>query len=899
MTPASTAPPRWLRRFAERLLDPHDREFLLADLDDEYAARRSAGRGAGGWYLAQAVHASWTRRLERRRLVAAGVERRSGGNMWHALWSDAMAGVRGFRRSPGAVAVIILSLALGIGAATAMFTVVRGVLLTPLPYRDPAGIVTIWSKWIRFDKTWVSDQEVLDYRARSRTMSAVAAWDVTRVTLTGAGDAVRVGAALATANTFDVLGARPIVGRTFTEDEARAGGDADHPVLVVLSYGLWQRQFGGDPGALNRHLEVNGRAATILGVMPRGFQLPTDFVDDAAEPSELWVPMYLDPKQAERGSHGFYAAGRLKPGATARQASDDLGSIATALTSEGQYPPQIHFTAFAVPVADEILGGVRRPLYVLLGAVGFLLLIACANAGALLLARAESRQREFATRTAIGATRGRLVRQQLVEGFVLAVVASGAGLSLAFGAKRALDAIGPTAIPRAGAVAVDWHVALFLAVACGVAAILCSLPPAFRASRIGLVGNLRDGGAQISAGGHRLRLRNALVIAQLTLALLLLAGTGLMLRSLWSLEKVDLGFDPAHVMTARIALPSRPYATPPQVNAFFSALLDRIRAIPGVKSAGIIRALPIGSTIGDRGMLVDGYAPPEGEGTQGDWQVATDGALEALGERLVRGRFFTGADTLEAEPVALVNETMAAKFWAGRDPIGGRFKSGGPATPWITVVGIVGDVRHNGVTSAIKPKFYRPYSQWSQNAGFAVNQGTIVVRTTGDPDSVAGALRAATQSIDPAIPLAAMRPMTDVVNTALTAPRLTSAVFIAFAAVALLLSAVGVYGLLVYLVSQRSHEIGIRVAIGAGRRQIVGLVFGHGLRLAATGIAIGVTLAALMARTLTGLLYGVPALDPVTFTIVPALMLVVALVASLIPARRAAAVDPVVALKRI
>ncbi len=895
---STIAPPPWLRQLAARALDPRDREFLLLDLDEEFAARRSAGRSAIVWYVAQVIHAAWTRRLARRRLVKAGAVPAAGGRMFNALWSDVLSGFRGFRRSPGAIAIVILSLGLGIGAATAMFTVVRGVLLAPLPYDHPDQLVMIWSRWIRFDKTWVSDQEVLDYQARNRTMRDVAAWDVTRVTLTGAGEAVRVGAGLTTANTFDVLGARPILGRTFTEDDARASGP-DQPLLVVLGYGFWQRQFGGDSSVVERVLDINGRPARIVGVMPRGFQLPTDFGDDAAEPTELWLPMYFDPKQTDRGSHGFFAAGRLRPGVTASQATDDLASIVAALTADGQYSPQVHMTAFAVPVPDEILGGVRRPLYVLLGAVGFLMLIACANAAALLLARAESRQREFATRTALGANRWRLVRQQLVEGGLLAILGGSLGVTIAFGAKRVLDAIGPTAIPRAATVAVDWQVVLFLVAACAIAALLCSLPPAFRAFRVGLVSSLKDGGAQISAGGHRLRLRNALVVVQLAFALLLLTGTGLMARTLWSLQKIDLGFDPRQVMTARIALPARPYGTPEQVNEFFATLLDRIRALPGVKSAGIIRALPIGTTIGDRGMAVDGYTPPAGDGTQGDWQVATDGALEALGERLVRGRLFTAADRLDSEPVALVNEAMAAKFWAGRDPIGGRFKSGGAKTPWITVVGIVADVHHNGITGKIKPKFYRPYAQWTQNAGNPVNTGTIVVRTTGDPRAIAEPLRVTTRALDPAIPLAAVRPMTDIVETALTAPRLTGTVFLGFAGIALLLSAVGVYGLLVYLVSQRSHEIGIRVAIGAQRGQILRLVFGHGLRLAAIGIGAGLVLALIFSRSLTGLLYGVPAIDVVTFTIVPLILLGVALAASLLPARRAASVDPVVALKRM
>ncbi len=898
MTAPTAAPPRWLRGLAERLLDDRDREFLLADLDDEFQARRSSGRAAMAWYAAQVVHAAWTRRFDRGTAAAAQTARQNGGRVLNALWSDVIAATRGFRRTPGAIAMIVLSLGLGLGAATAMFTVVRGVLLKPLPYDRPAGLVSIWNRWIGFDKTWISDQEVLDFQHRTHTLAAVASWDSTRVTLTGAGDAVRVGAAYATAGTFDVFGVRPILGRTFTEDEARAGSGDGRPLQVVLAFGLWQRAFGADPAVAGRRLEIDGHPAMIVGVMPRGFQLPTDFVDDAAEPSELWLPMYFDPTRTSRGDHGFFAGARLKPGVTARQASDDLAALATTLTNEGQYTVATHFSTFAVPVEDEILGSVRRPLYVLLGAVALLLLIACANAAALLLARAESQQREFATRAALGAGRWRLIRQQLVEGLLLALAAGAAGLGIAFGAKRALETLGPTAIPRAGSVAVDWQVGAFLLAACGGAAILCSLPPAFRAFRVGMAAGLKDGSTQSTTGARRLRLRHGLVVAQLALALLLLAGTGLTLRALWSLQHVDLGFEPDGVLTARIALPSRPYGTDAQINTFFTALLARARAIPGVTHAGIIRSLPVGSAIGDRGMRVDGYVPPEGRGTQGDWQVASDGALEALGERLLRGRFFTSADTFESQPVALVNEAMAAKYWAGRDAMGGRFIIGGAKTPWITVVGIVGDVRHNGVTAAIKPKFYRPYMQFTQSGTNPVNTGTLVVKTGGDPRALIAPLRAATRELDAAIPLAAVRPMTDVVDTALTAPRLTSRVFVGFAGVALLLAAIGIYGLLVFLVSQRAHEIGIRLAIGAARGQIVRLIFGQGLRLAATGIGIGLGLAVLLARTLKGLLYGVPVFDPLTFIVVPGVLLTVAVGACLAPARRAAAVDPVTALKR-
>jgi predicted permease len=896
MTPIE--PGRSLRWVAERLVRASDREFLLGDLDDEYSRRRASGQRASSWYLVQALHAGITRR---RRDPAPALTRPRDLRrppMFDAIWSDVTASARGLRKQPAAILTIVVSLALGIGAATAMFTVVRAVLLAPLPYGHSDRVVEIFSKWTGYEKTWISDQEILDYQHQLRSTSAVAAWDTGRVTLTGAGDAVRVGEADVTANLFDVFGVKPFMGRTFTEEEARAA-TPKQPTLIVISYGLWQRQFGGRQDVLGTKLDVNGVPAVVLGVMPKNFQLPTDFGDDAAEPTSLWIPLWFDPAHTERGSHGFYAAGRLAAGATVTQLNEELKALTTDWTRQGLYPVPMKFTAFATSIDDEILGGVRPALLTLLAAVGFLLLVACANAAALLLARAETRQREFATRTALGASRWRLIRQQLVEGLLLSIAGAALGLGLALSAKRALDAIGPTAIPRAADVSLDWRSALFMTGIAIVAAVVCSLPPAFRSFRLGLVDGLKDGGAQTSAGGHRLRMRNGLVVAQLAFAMMLLVGTGLTLRALWSLQKVDLGFTPGGVLTARVAVPAQPYDTPKKVNQFFTDLLTRVRAIHGVQSAGLMRALPIGTTIGDWGMHLEGTPTTGDSMVPGDWQVASDGALEALGETLVRGRLFASTDTVDTMPVALVNEVLAAKYWPNQDAIGKRFQMGGnPKSPWITVVGIVGNVRHNGITAPIKTKFYRPYTQFSQTTGNAISGGTLVVRTSGGPLALAGAVNSATHEVDPNVPLAAVRTMDDVVETSMTAPRLTSSVFLGFGLVAVVLAAVGIYGLLVFLVSQRMHEIGIRVAIGAGRSQIVQLVFGHGVRLAALGIVIGLIAAAIWTRTLSTLLYGVPALDPLTFVVVPMILLVVAMAACLIPARRAASVDPIVALKR-
>jgi putative ABC transport system permease protein len=900
MTPPQEAPPSWARRIVFAMIPKRDRDFLVSDLDDEFAWRRREGHPALLWYFAQAVHAAWTRRHATR--LVDPPHTNSGDPMIISLAADLRSAWRGFRGQPGITVAVILSLGLGIGTASAMFSVVRAVLMAPLPYRQPDRLVTVWSRWTAFDRTWLSTADVLDFKARSRAIKDIAVWDSGRVTLTGVGDAMRVSAGDVTANIFDVLGAAPIYGRVFTEQEAIASSQAGRAMFAVVSYNFWHGTLGADPAAVGRTIQIDDHDVTVLGVMPPHFQLPTDFTEDSAEPTVLWVPYYLDPATANHGDHGLYGAARLVAGATLRQLNDDLASISTDFVRTGVYPAVMHFTAFGQPIDDDVLGGVRPSMRVLLGAVMFLLLIACANAAALLVARAETRRREWTTRIALGAGRWRLLRLQLAEGILVAVTAGTLGIGLALASKRALDAIGPTAIPRASDVTVDWRVMLFMLGVSAASAILCSLAPAVHALRFRVVDGLKDGNTNVSAGRGRLRLRALLVVSQIALGLLLVSGAGLMARTLWSMRQLDLGFQPSGVLTARVALPASRYGQPAQVDAYDDAILGRLRQVPGVSSAGLIRSLPLATSIGDRGMTIEGYTPPAGDYPKGDWQVATPGALEALGEHLLRGRLFRDSDVATAPLVALVNETMAHAYWEGQDPIGRRVRVGvgvKSSRPWVTVVGIVADVRHNGLTAPIKTKFYLPYAQFPGATGNSpIADGTIVLRTDRDPLVLAPAMRAAAAAVDPQVPIAAIRPMTDVVDTALTAPRLTSQVMGGFAGVALVLSAIGLLGLLLYLVAQRTQEIGIRMAIGASRREVVRFVFVEGMRVTIVGVAIGLVLSALGVRALANLLYGVKPWDPLTWIVAPAVLVAVAAIACVVPAMRAAAIDPLKALRQ-
>jgi putative ABC transport system permease protein len=810
------------------------------------------------------------------------------------LLQDLRSAWRGLRRSPGFLTAVLVTLALGIGATSAVFSVVRAVLLAPLPYADPDRRVLIWSRWVGFDKTWLSNQEVMDYRTQSRTMTAVAAWDTGQENLTGDGDPIRVGVGEVTANTFEVLGAAPLLGRVIRPEEDVAGG----PPVVVLGHRLWQARYGGDPAVVGRTILLDDRPHEVVGVMPDGFRLPTDFTEHAAEPTELWRAIQFDPSNLERGSHGYYAAAVLAPGQSAATASQELRALTQRMTEAGLYPEAMRFTAFAVPLDEEIRGGVRPALWILMGAVGCLLLIACTNVANLLLVRGDARLREMALRTAVGASPGRLVRQLITESLGLAVAGAGIGLVVAAASIRALLALDPTSLPPLAPVALDLPVAGFTLALGVMTTFVFGLLPALRTLGLNLVDALREGSQQASAGGGRQRVRSALVVAEVALAVILVVGAGLMARSLSALGRIDLGFSPDRVLTLRLSVPAARYDTPERVVAFYRTLMERIRALPGVEAAGVVRVLPLATTIGDFGLDIEGYEERPGANAKGDWQIVSDGAFEAMGTRLVRGRWFTAADTSESQPVAVVNETLARQYFRDGHAVGGRLRVGSMRNPWAVVIGIVADERHNGVTGLVKEKFYVPHSQWHvATGGNLVRNAFVVVRTTGDPTTLAGPIRGAVRALDPTLPIANVRPMADVVAASLATPRLTGFLLGTFAVIALVLAAVGIYGVLAYMVSRRTHEIGIRLAIGAERGQVLRLILGHGLRLTAIGLAAGLAGAGALARLMQAVLYDVPPTDPATYGAVIVVLAGAALAASALPAWRAARVDPVTALR--
>jgi predicted permease len=797
-------------------------------------------------------------------------------------------------KSPAFAVAALITLALGIGATSAIFSVVKAVLLAPLPYDSPEQRVMLWSKWVSFEKTWVTSQEVADYRELAKTMSDVAFWANTFQNLTDAGEPVRLTVGLVSANTFTVLGTRPLMGRTLTADDERVDG----PPVALLGYGLWEARFGADPALIGRRIMLNDVPVEVVGVMPEGFRLPTDFKQEATEPTELWRPLRMN--KPNRVGRTFYAAAVLASGHTPASATAELQAITKRLTERGEYPAQMQFTAFAVGLDQEIRGAVRPTMWLLMGAVGFLLLIACVNVANLLLVRGDARRREMAVRTAIGASPTRLARQLFTESLVIAMLGAVLGLGVAFVVLRVLMSVESTSLPLLTPVRLDLAVIAFTLLLAVVTTLFFGLAPALRPLHVDLVQSLSEGSQTGTVGHRRLRLRGALVVVEVALAVVLVIGAGLMIRTLAALGDIDLGFNPDRVLTMRVTIPGSKYRTIENVAHFFDELQARVNALPGVEAAGVVRALPLATTVGDYFIDVEGFDESPGREAKGDLQVVSHGAFAAMGTRLVRGRWFTEADTMASVPVAVVNETMARTYWTDPDGvIGGRLRLGSaPERPWATVVGIVADERHHGVTGIIREKFFIPHIQWpvATAGGDPIRSVFVIARTTGDPMSMAGAIRSEIRQMDASLPVANVRSMNDVVAAALATPRLTGLLLGAFAAIALALAAVGIYGVLSYLVSQRTQEIGIRLAIGADRTQVLGMVLRQGLSLATVGIVAGLVGALALTRLMGSLLYDVRPHDPITFVTVAAALLLIALAASFVPARRATKVPPIKAL---
>jgi len=808
-----------------------------------------------------------------------------------SLKQDLTNAVRALTKRPAFSFLVVLTLALGIGANSAIFSVVNGVLLKPLPYERPGELAMIWSRWNNFDKTWVSEAEYLDYQ-RQDAFQDVALWDCCgEATLTGTGAPESVTDANVTANTLSVLGAKPLLGRMFTAEEDVPNG----PQVAMLGYGLWQRRYGGDPSVLGRTIVVDGIPAAVVGVLPEGFRLPLEF--QSAEPAQIYRPLRVDRASPSRGSHGFYAVARLAPGVTAAQASATVGTMARRWTEEGLYRESMQFSPFVLSLEEEVTGDVSTPLVILLASVGLLLLITCVNVANIMLTRADGRRREIAVRAALGADRRHLLRLVLTEALLVGLAGGVVGLLLAWGGVELLSATAPTIIPRAGMLSLDGTVLGFTLLAALSSGVLVGAVPALRLSRINLVGALKDGGGG-SDSGRRRQGRSLLIAAEMALTVVLVIGAGLLVRSFVNILNVDPGLDPHNVLTLRLSLPASDYPENADLVRFYQQLRDEVVQIPGVEAAGIVRRLPLADDIGDAGFAIqDRPVAEEEQGRSADWQVAGPGYFEAMGMRVVAGRFFDESDRSDGAPVILLNETLVREYFGDETPIGKQVRAGGGRSNWRTVIGIVGDVRHHGLTRPVKRKWYVPHSQFGDVFGITRRTMYLTVKTAGDPHAPLPAIERLVHARDPNLPLTRVRTMEDVMGAAVKEQRFTTALMAGFAILALVLAAVGVYGVIAFAVSRRTQEIGIRLALGADRGMVRRLVVRQGMAPALAGVAIGLVVAAGVSRLMASVLYAVSPLDPLTFATMPAALALVALAATIIPAQRATRVEPVRALK--
>ena len=810
------------------------------------------------------------------------------------LGQDAGYALRMMRRSPGFTAVAVVTLALGIGVNSAVFSLVHAVLLRPLPYGDPERLVALWNRWDGNAAAGLSDPELMDYQERSRTLQ-IAASAFAPVNLGAVGEPERIAGVAVTTNLLPVLGVAPALGRNFLPDEEREG--RDH--VAILTHELWVRRFDASPSVVGRTIHVNGERFEIVGVTPPGLLLPSDFRGGGAE---MLVPLTLDRAGARnrRGGHYLQSVARLAPGASLDAARAEISVVVSGLIQE--YPDQHkqgQFGVGLVPLRTDLLGPARPVLVVLLGAVALVLLLACANLASLLLARGEARRRELAVRASLGADRFRLIRQLLTETCVLGLVGGAAGLAVAWLSMKLVLALDPASLPRAQQASLSWPVLAFTAAVSLGAGIVFGLLPATQISRVGLDEVLREAGR--SSVGGRGRLRRALVAAQVAIAVILLVGAGLLVKSFARLQSTPSGFEPSSVLTFRTTAPPARYRERADVSAFYAQLLEQVRAVPGVRVAGASTGLPLSIHSGDWGFDIDGREPEPGNRPRADWFVITPGYFDALGIRLVRGRLPAEQDDDHGLPVLFLNESAARTLFPGEDAVGRIVRlsrTTGDEQPWRTITGVVADVRQRGLERPPRPEMYIPLPQFRHY--MARSQAwnmTVVVKASVPPLSLAAPMRAALRRVDPEVPLANLHAMDEVVGASMADRRRDAWLIGAFAALALVVAGIGVYGVTAYHVARRRREIGMRVARGEERRDVGRMVLGQGLRLVGFGIGAGVPAALLAAGALQSLLFEVTPHDVSVFAAIPTLLLAVAALACAIPAARAARIDAAVALR--
>jgi len=818
------------------------------------------------------------------------------------LLQDTRYGARMLRKSPGLTLVAVLSLALGIGAISTIFSFVNGILLRPLPYPHSERLVQLDETSVKqgIASMNVSYANFLDWRARNQSFEDIACYDSGGFAMAGgvAGgstDPEQIKGAFVNQGMFEILGVAPILGRTFTADEDQP----DHDLVVILSYGLWQRRYGGDPNILGQTLTMNNRRRVVIGVMPKGFQFP--------DVADAWAPLALTAKIYTRNDHGINAMARLKPGVTLAQAQAEMTGIAANIEAENPVTNE----GFGVNVIDlraNLVGDYKKALLILLGVVGFVLLIACVNVANLLLARATARQKEIAIRAALGANRKRIFRQLLTESLLLGLIGGALGLVLALWGMDLLLAAIPIDIPFWMKFDLDWRVLGFTATCAVLTGLVFGTAPAIEASNPDLNETLKEGGRS-SSGSGRGRLRSLLVVAEIALSLVLLVGAGLMMRSFISLHNVNAGINPEGVLTFNISLPGDKYRKVENRIAFFSQLLDRVGSLPGVQAAGSNSGLPLAGNNWGRSLTVEGFPVLSvGQAPMINHCVISPGYFKAMGIPILRGRDFDERDTTQDAPqlavrgdvlnlgstgVTIIDERLAREYWPDEDPIGKRIRFGPPEDnePWHTIVGVVGEVKHERLDASTRKTVYLPFAQ------MPIGRSSLAIKTSGRPESLIAAVRAQIKELDRDLPMTRVMPMTEVVARSVWQPRLYTALFGVFAAVALILATVGIYGVMSYAVTQRTREIGLRMALGAERKDVLKLVVGQGVVLAGFGVGTGLVAAVGLTRLMSSLLFGVTATDPITFAAVSVVLTGVALGACFVPARRAAKVDPMVALR--